>query len=251
MRYHRFIMFSIFILLVICSPFALHAKMPEVKTTKEEGPVDIEADQLIYDKDTKLYQAHGNVEVIRGNLSLKADHAQLNMATKELVAWGNVLLREGEDVVECERLEVNLDTRLGKIYQAKLFLKDQNFHITGQEAEKLGENRYLIRDGSLTTCDAKRPPWKFTMKQLNVTLGGYGIAKGPVFYLKDIPVFYLPVGIFSLKKERQTGFLMPWLGYSSKYGPGIKNAFFWAIDKDMDATLYVYWLGDRVFKVGL
>ena len=251
MRYHRFIMFSIFILLVICSPFALHAKMPEVKTTKEEGPVDIEADQLIYDKDTKLYQAHGNVEVIRGNLSLKADHAQLNMATKELVAWGNVLLREGEDVVECERLEVNLDTRLGKIYQAKLFLKDQNFHITGQEAEKLGENRYLIRDGSLTTCDAKRPPWKFTMKQLDVTLGGYGIAKDPVFYLKNIPVLYSPIGIFPLKKERQTGFLMPWLGYSSKYGEGVKNAFFWAIDKDMDATLYVDWFREKGVKEGL
>ena len=78
------------------------------------------------------------VEVKRGDLFLKADHARLNTATKDLAAWGNVLLREGEDVVECERLEVNLDTRLGKIYQAKLFLKDQNFHITGQEAEKVG-----------------------------------------------------------------------------------------------------------------
>ena len=251
MRYHRFMMCSIFIVLFICSPFALHAKTPEVKTTKEEGPVDIEADQLIYDKDAQLYQAHGNVNMVRGNLSLKADHAQLHMATKELVAWGNILLKEGEDVVECERLEVNLDTRLGKIYQAKLFLKDQNFHITGQEAEKLGENRYRIRDGSLTTCDAKRPPWKFTMKQLDVTLGGYGIAKDPVFYLEDIPVFYSPIGIFPLKKERQTGFLMPWLGYSTKYGPGVKNAFFWAIDKDMDATLYVDWWKDRGVKEGL
>ena len=110
MRYHRFMMSSIFILLIICPPFALHAKTPEVKMTKEGGPVDIEADQLIYDKDVQLYQAHGNVDVVRGDLSLKADHAQLHRATNELVAWGNVLLREGEDVVECERLEVNLDT---------------------------------------------------------------------------------------------------------------------------------------------
>jgi len=218
---------------------------------KEEGSVDIEADQLIYDKDTQLYQAHGNVNMVRGNLSLKADHAQLNMATKDMVAWGNVLLREGEDVVECERLEVNLDTRLGKIYQAKLFLKDQNFHITGQEAEKLGEYRYRIRDGSLTTCDAKRPPWKFTMKQLDVTLGGYGVAKGPVFHIEDIPVLYFPLSIIPLKKERQTGFLIPRVGYSKEYGPEMKNAFFWAIDKDMDATFYLDWLGDRGVKEGL
>ncbi len=251
MRYHQFMMSSIFILFIVCSPSALHAKTPEVKMTKEEGPVDIEADNLIYEKDAELYEAHGKVEVTRGNFSLRADHAQLHMATKELVAWGNVLVREGEDVVECERLEVNLDTQSGKIYQAKLFLKDQNFHIIGREAEKLGENRYRIRDGSFTTCDAERPPWKFTMKQLDVTLGGYGIAKEPVFYLEDIPALYLPVGIFPLKKERQTGFLLPRVGYSKTYGPEMKNAFFWAISKDMDSTLYFDSLGKRGFKEGL
>jgi len=251
MRYRWFVMSSIVILFIFCSPYALHAKTPEVKMTKEEGPVDIEADELIYDRDTQLYQAHGNVKVIRGNLSLKADHAQLNMATKELAAWGNVLLTEGEDVVECERLEVNLDTRLGKIYEAKLFLKDQNFHITGREIEKLGENRYRIRNGSFTTCDAKRPPWKFTAKELEVTLGGFGIAKGPVFYLEDIPLLYLPMCVFPVRPERQTGFLLPRVGYSKRYGPEMKNAFFWAISKDMDATLYFDWLGDRGHKEGL
>jgi LPS-assembly protein len=224
--------------------------MTELKAG-EGGPIDIEADQLIYDREQRLYQAHGQVEVVRGDLSLKAEHAQLDMATKELVAWGNVLLREGEDVVECERLEVNLNTRLGKIYQARLFLKDQNFHITGREAEKLGENVYRVQDGSFTTCDAKRPPWKFTVKELEVTLGGYGIAKGSVFYLEGIPVLYLPIGVYPVRVERQTGFLLPQVGYSGKYGPEIKTAFFWAMAKNMDSTLYADWWGKRGVKEGL
>jgi LPS-assembly protein len=244
-------MSAIFFLIIIWSPSFLRVDAAEMKITKGEGPVDIEADQLIYNKEAQLYQAHGSVNVARGNLSLKADHAQLNMATKDLVAWGNVLLREGEDVVECDRLEVNLETRLGKIYQAKLFLKDQNFHITGREAEKLGETRYRIKDGSFTTCDAKRPPWKFTVRELDVTLEGYGIAKGPVFYAENIPLIYFPIGIFPMKRERQTGFLFPVVGYSSKYGPEVKNAFFWAISKDMDSTLYFDYLGKRGFKEGL
>ena len=224
--------------------------MAEMKVEKE-GAVDIEADQLIYDREQQLYHAHGQVEVIRGDLSLKADHAQLNMATRELVAWGNVLLREGEDVVECERLEVNLNTRTGKIYEASLFLKDQNFHITGREAEKLGENVYRVRDSSFTTCDAERPPWKFTVKELEVTLGGYGIAKGSVFYLEDIPVLYFPWASYPVRKERQTGFLLPRGGYSSKYGPELKTAFYWDMAKNMDATLYADWLEKRGFKEGL
>jgi LPS-assembly protein len=228
-----------------------HAKVSEVKVEKGDGPVDIEADHLIYERETQTYQAHGHVVVVRGDLSLKADHAQLKMATKDLMAWGNVLLREGEDVVECERLEVNLDSRLGKIYLAKLFLKDQNFHVTGKEAEKMGENRYRIRKGSFTTCDAKRPPWKFTVSELDVTLEGTGIAKGPVFYLEDIPILYFPYAIFPVAVERQTGFLLPSLGYSNRYGFEFKEAFFWAIAKDMDATLYLDKWGGRGFKEGL
>jgi LPS-assembly protein len=224
--------------------------MAELKA-EEGGPIEIEADELIYDREQQVYHAHGQVEVIRGDLSLKAEHAQLNMATKELVAWGNVLLREGEDVLECERLEVNLNTRLGKIYQANLFLKDQNFHISGREIEKLGENVYRIRNGSFTTCDAERPPWKFTVKELEVTQGGSGIAKGALLYLEGIPILYFPWGSYPIRKDRQTGFLIPRAAYSNEYGAELKTAFFWAMRKDMDSTLYLDYLGDRGFKEGL
>ena len=254
MRSHPFILGFFFLFFIVTSSPPAHAKVGEGSVTKGEGPVDIEADELSYERGTQTYEAHGQVEVSRGDLSLKADHARLNMATKEMVAWGSVLLREGEDVIECQRLEVNLDTRSGRIYQARLFLKEQNFHITGKEMEKLGENHYRIREGSLTTCDAKQPPWKFTMKELEVkamALGGWGTAKGTIFYLEDIPVLYFPWGAFPVRRERQSGFLIPRVGYSSADGPRIKNGFYWAFAKNMDATLYLDYLGDRGFKEGL
>jgi LPS-assembly protein len=237
-------------LLNLCPPYLSYARMAEVKID-EEGPVDIEADQLIYERDSQLYQANGEVKILRGDLSLRADHAQLSLATKELSAWGNVILREGEDVLECERLEINLNTQLGEIYQARLFLKDQNFHITGREAEKLGENLYRVHDVSFTTCDAKRPPWKFKAKELEVTLKGYGSVKGAVFYVEDVPILYLPWATYPLREERQTGFLFPRGGYSNKYGAEVKTAFYWAMRKDMDATLYLNYLGKRGFQEGL
>jgi LPS-assembly protein len=251
MRYRWFILNALFILLTLYHPPVSDGKITDVKAEKGEGPVEIEADELFYERDRQIYEAHGRVEVIRGDLLLKGDHAQLNMTTKDLVAWGNVVLREGEDVLECERLEVNLDTRLGKIYRSRLFLKNQNFHITSEEAEKLGENRYRIREGSFTTCNAVRPPWKFTVKELEVTVEGHGIAKGPTFYLQGIPSFYLPWGIFPVKRERQTGFLLPQIGYSREYGTELKTAFFWAMAKDMDSTFYLDYLGKRGFKEGL
>ncbi len=257
MKYRSFILSFFFLLFIVMYSPPTHAAIEELSVPKEvkaEGPVEIEADELTYEKETQTYEAHGQVEVNRGDLSMKADHARLNMATNDLMAWGNVLLREGEDVVECQRLEVNIDTRIGNIYQAKLYLKDQNFHITGKEIVKLGENHYRVRDGSLTTCDAERPPWKFTVKEIEVkemALGGWGIAKGPIFYLEDIPVLYFPWGAFPVRRDRQTGFLIPQLGYSSDNGAEVKTGFYWAPTKNMDATVYLDYYGDRGFKEGL
>jgi LPS-assembly protein len=254
MKCNRFILSSLFLLFIVVYSIPTHAQIRGVSTIKAEGPMDIEADELTYDREAQTFEAHGQVEVNRGDLSLKADHVQMNMATKALVAWGNVLLREGEDVIECERLEINIETQLGRIHQARLFIKDQNFHITGREIEKLGENHYRIRDSSLTTCDAKQPPWKFTVKEIEVkemALGGVAIAKGPVFYLEDIPVLYFPWGAFPVRLERQTGFLIPQVGYSNKYGAEIKTGFYWAMRKDMDATFYFNYLGERGFQEGL
>ena len=253
MKYYCFMLSSFFLLFIVTYSPPTHAQIREVSTMKAEGPVDIEADELTYDRETQIFEAHGQVELNRGDFSLKADHVQLNMATKALVGWGNVLLREGEDVIECQRLEINIETRLGKIHQARLFIKDQNFHITARETEKLGENHYRIRDGSLTTCDEKRPPWKFTIKELEVkemALGGVAIGKGPIFYLEDIPVLYFPWGAFPVRVERQTGFLIPQVGYDSKYGAEIKTGFYWAMRKDMDATFYFNYLGERGVQQG-
>jgi len=256
MKYRSFILSAFFLLLVALGSPSTHAKVGDLIPTeiKTEGPVEIEADELNYEKETQTYEAHGQVEVSRGDLSLRADHARLNNATKDLTAWGNVLLREGEDVVECQRLEVNVDSRVGKIYQGKLYLKDQNFHVTGREMEKLGENHYRVRDGSLTTCDAERPPWKFSVKEIEVkemALGGWGIAKGAIFYLEDIPLLYFPWGTLPVRQERQSGFLIPRVGYSSTYGPEVRTGFYWAPTKNMDATFYLDYLGDRGFKEGL
>ena len=178
MRYSTFIAMFLSILFVAHLPLASGANIDALQMTRGGGPVEIEADELSYEKDEQRYEGHGHVEVTRGDLSLKADHVRLSMATKDMMAWGNVVLREGEDVLECERLEVNLDTRLGRVHQARLFMKDQNVHITGREAEKLGENRYRVRDGSLTTCDAETPAVEICREGAGRDPGRIGYCEG-------------------------------------------------------------------------
>ena len=60
-----------------------------------------------------------------------------------------------------------------------------------------------------------------------------------VLKVKDVPVFYLPAMYYPINKEdRATGFLIPIYGSSDDQGQTLSNAFFWAINRSQDATLY-------------
>ncbi|MFQ6078740.1 MAG: LPS-assembly protein LptD, partial [Thermodesulfobacteriota bacterium] len=219
-----------------------------------EGPVQITSDTLSYDRAKGVFVGEGHVKITRGTVTIRADRVELNETTNDVVAEGHVVLKEGGDLLKCDRLELNLRTQMGSIINGTLFTREGNFSITGQRAEKLGERTYRVYDASFTTCDIPSPDWKFTAKRVDITLEGYAVVRGPIFYVKGVPVLYIPAGIFPAKRERQTGFLIPKIGHSSKFGPEVFTAFYWAIAKNMDATFYLDRLGDgrgRGFNEGI
>jgi LPS-assembly protein len=220
---------------------------------KAEGPITMEADKLTYDQQGGFISLEGTVRIFYQNTTLQADKVIFYDKTRDVAAEGGVVLTEGEDILRCDRLEFNVDTKKGTVYQGRLFLKKKNFHITGSKAEKLGEQEYRVYDATLTSCDARVPYWKFTAKRLDVEIEGYAEGWWPGFKVKDIPVLYFPWAMFPLKRERQSGFLFPGFGSSSKWGPELSIPFYWAIAPNQDATFYLERIGDargRGFKEG-
>ncbi|HPP05822.1 MAG TPA: LPS assembly protein LptD [Syntrophorhabdaceae bacterium] len=218
--------------------------------TAFDKPVEISARFLEYNKEKGLYSARENVELVEGNRLLKADYVIYNEHTKDIEAQGNVIFQEDGDMLQCDNLHVNLLTKTGIVNKGKIYIKRGNFNIYGENIEKTGDATYRIRGGEITTCDPKMPEWKFYAKDVDITIEGYAKTKGTVFYILNKPVFYLPYGIFPVKTERQSGFLMPLFSASSKDGMVIKNSFFWAIAKDKDATLSLDYIEQRGFNFG-
>jgi len=214
-------------------------KNPFTPKYSPEGKVNIKADMMYYDQDTNLYFAEGNVVIVRENMILKADNVTFDTVNQDAKAIGNVRLTEDENILSCERLDINLETQMGNISQATLFLKEDNYHITGQSFERLGENRYRVLSGTVTTCDGKVPVWKITGGEIDVTLEGFATLKNSTFQIRNIPIAYFPYFFYPVKIERQSGFLMPDFSYSSSDGVEIKNSFFWAISGNTDATFYL------------
>jgi len=216
---------------------ALSTTSPELRM--DQNPVQVLANTMSYNQETGVYVAYGNAEIHQVERTLKADMIEYHHRTQTARARGNVILSEGNDVLVCDYLEVNLETKEGLVSGGKLFYQKENFHLEGSYLEKLGEDRYRIENGSFTTCDGKHPAWKFTCKEADVTLEGTAKVKGATFRIKDYPVLYFPYLVYPTKTKRQSGFLMPSAGSSSSEGVNFDNAYYWAISPSSDATAYL------------
>lgn len=216
-----------------------------------EGPVYITSDNLSFDPDTNLYIAEGNVEISQGNKTISADSATLNKDTKNATAKGSVVLMDNGDIISCESMSINMDSGTGALKDGKLFSKKGNFHLSADEIEKTGERDYIIKNGVFTTCDGESKSWSFYATTAEITLDEYLTSWNTVFRIRDVPAFYMPYLVMPVKRERQSGFLIPRPSYSDKDGFEIDNSFYWAISKNTDATIFLNYMSLKGVEEGL
>lgn len=217
----------------------------------KEGPVNIQADRLIYEEDDETYRAEGDVLITYPGGTLKADSVVLRNAINTAYAKGRVILKSDQDVLEGESIIFNILTKTGTVDDGKMFIAQNHVFVRGRELEKSGEATYRVLDAVATTCDGPDPAWSMKGQELNVTIDGYGTMKNGTFYAGKTPVLYLPYLIFPVKTTRQSGLLSPYISYSKdKNGADIEIPFYWAIAENMDATFYQRFMSKRGFKEG-
>ncbi len=239
------IIFQFFVFFRVDFLFAFEREVPK-------GPVNIEADSIIYDSNLDTYRAKGNVVITFAGGYLKADSVILNKTTKDAVAEGHVEIKSEKDFLEGEKAQFNIDTKTGVLLNGKMFFYKNHLYLSGDEIEKKGEATYYLKDATATTCDGDRPDWRFAGKEVNVTIDGYGTLKHGTFQVKNFPFIYLPYMIFPVKTTRQTGFLFPRFSYSQdKHGWDVGIPFYWAISDNTDATFYQRYMDKRGFQEGM
>jgi LPS-assembly protein len=221
------------------------------KKPDKEAPITIEADRIEYIKETDTYEAWGSVKITQEKAHLESDYATLDNISGDALAVGNVWYDDGESVLITDRIEMNFNTKLGIIYKGRIFHRPDNYHIEGEEIEKIGESIYEIKKGSFTTCDALVPPWRFRGRDMKVHLDENITGKDIVFYIKGLPCLYTPYLKVPIKKERHSGFLLPRIGYSDQKGYIMQNAYYWAMADNMDSTYYLDYRSKIGFGAGM
>jgi len=209
-------------------------------TGQAADEIHVTADKLTTSDGSNQVEATGNVEVKRGETTLRGEEVRVNRATQDLEAKGKVSVDDPQwKVKSADSIEFNLEKETGIMRNGDIFMEDGHVSMSGRQLQKFGGQTYHIDDGFFTTClcESGPPSWKFSAEQMDLALDGVGTIKNGYFYIMDVPVFYLPYGLFPLRTERQTGFLFPTLGNSTKEGFRYLQPFFWAISKSSDATV--------------
>jgi len=215
------------------------------------GDYNITAD--VETKDGDEYHFRGQA-VIEGSLMiLKADEIDYNQETGDAEARGHVYFQhfERNEIIVASRAKYNTETQVGRFDQPRGYAKtkiqshpgmltsDNPFYFEGEWAERQGE-KYILYNGMITGCIMPKPWWTLRGPKFDIIPDERALAYKAVFRLRKVPLFYAPIFRKSLEKEpRQSGFLTPNLGNSSRRGFFFGLGYFWAINRSYDLTYRV------------
>ncbi len=204
------------------------------------------------EKDGAIYKLRGQAEIHYRNYILYADEVTYNSATGDAELEGHVVLDGGpyDEHVEASHGSYNIRTQVGTFYDVigtagfklrrsgSVLTTSNPFAFTGKVVEKNGPDHYLVRQGTVTTCELPHPKWVFEASRITVDVDSTAKIYNGAFRLGDVPVFYFPFVTHPVQRlQRQSGFLIPSFGNSSRKGKIIGESIYWAPNRSIDLTV--------------
>jgi LPS-assembly protein len=180
----------------------------------------------------------GNVQVHYQDLELSADHVEIDLTSKQVVAQGNVILDQGPKRLTGTTLNFDLDTKTGRMLEATAYVAP-DYYFSGVEVDKTGDETYEVVDGLFTSCSQKTPDWSFHLGRARVEVEGYAHMRNVTFRAKVLPLFYTPWLLYPAKRDRASGMLMPSIHSSGRRGPSLDLAYYQTLGQSFDDIIHV------------
>jgi lipopolysaccharide export system protein LptA len=218
-----------------------------VDTTETDTLAEVvrySADRIEYFVNKDEVLLIGNAEAEFQTTRVTADTLIYNTVTRDVIAIGSPILYEGDNVIEGDRMEYNLDTKQGIAYSGKTKMEQGWFE--GDRTYLAEEGVLYVRSGTYTTCDQPDPHSWFAANRLKVMEDNMVIAEPLILYVRGVPTFALPFWFFPIKKGRHSGILTPKFGFQSSDGAFVRDLSYYQIINDYsDATFTLDLLEER------
>jgi LPS-assembly protein len=206
-----------------------------------------EADVVTRAGESSPIVAEGDVRAYFGARFLRADKLTYDPTTDIVIAEGSVSITdENRETAFAGRVELTGDLRNG-IAENFSALLAENARLAADTAVREQGARTKLSNAIYTACDVckkngegKTPTWR--MKALRVTRDEERRVvrfHHAFFEIKGVPIFYAPfIQAPDPSVERQSGFLTPVIGASSRLGFNLELPYYLAISNSQDATFY-------------
>lgn len=215
------------------------------------APIEIGADaaELFRTEDRALLR--GNVVADRGTQHLEADTATYERGRGLVRAPGTALLAQPELRLLGRDAEVDLIHHQARMRQVHYRLVGTNARGTADTAFLEDADRSHYRNITYTTCPRGSDAWAVQAGQLDVDRReGRAVAHDARLRVAGVPVLYTPYLSLPLDDRRQSGFLLPSVGNSSRLGLDLQAPYYFNIAPQLDATLAPRLMSRRGLMLG-
>lgn len=191
----------------------------------------------------RVISADGNVDVRYGIYRLQADKITYYEETGNIIAEGSVVFDQGEDQrITGSKAVWNVISKLGKFEESTGYTNQTSdgtiIYFTAERVERTGLREVVVENGKFTACEDAVPNWSFTTERATIIQNDKIKLEKPKFRLRDVPVFVLPYASIPIEeRNRQSGFLMPTVGFSANKGFRFSGAYFQTLGRSADVTL--------------
>ena len=228
--------------------FAQTKPAPAPATAADPAKKDrllVEAKSLVYNKDTNVVTAEGNVQLYYQGRVLEADKVIYNRTTNRVYAEGNAKLTEADGTVNYgDRFDLTDDFKSGFIDSLSSVTKDKT-RLTAPRVERSEGETTILDKGTYTACEPcaqhpERPPlWQIkALKIIHKSEEQMIYYEDTTFELYGVPIAYFPyLSSADPTVTKKSGILAPRFVYESQLGFGAAIPYFWNIAPDYDLTL--------------
>lgn len=192
----------------------------------------------------EIIHLEGEVELVQGQRRVTARRAEMDQATGAALFEGEVRLREPGLLLAGERADLDTNTGLGSLRQARLLDYGSGARARADLLTRTSEHQASLERARYTQCTPDDEVWLLDARHLDLDdETGRGVARHAVLRAGGLPVLYTPWLSFPIDDRRQTGWL--WPSFSSGEGGEIAAPYYLNLAPNYDATLTPRYLADR------